>query len=53
MAEVNDEREQSAKRDNERTVTVSGIPLLIAGFAAFVSVRWLRRRFGRAEDSAP
>lgn len=28
----------------ERTVTVTGAPLIAAGLVAFLSLRWLRRR---------
>lgn len=46
MTEVNDESGQNAKPETERTVTISGIPLLVAGVAAFLSFR-------RPGDSAP
>lgn len=32
----------------ERTVTVTGAPLIAAGLVAFLSLRWLRRRSKRS-----
>ncbi len=52
MSDVNDGSGQGTKPDTERTVTICGLPLLIAGVAVFLSFRWMRRRFERSGDSA-
>jgi hypothetical protein len=52
VTEVNDEDGQDVRPENERTVTISGIPLLVAGVAAFLIFRWIRRRMGRRGSSA-
>jgi hypothetical protein len=52
VTEVNDESGQDTKPETGRTVTVTGIPLLIAGVVAALSFRWIRRRFRRPGDSA-
>ena len=44
MTEGNDQTEQTAVPETERTVTISGKPILIAGALASVSLRWIRRR---------
>lgn len=53
MTELNNKSGQDAKPETERTVTISGIPLLVAGIAAFLSFKWIRRRFRRPGSSAP
>ena len=52
MTEVDDEDGKDVKPEPERTVTISGVPLLVAGVAAFLGVRWFRRRIGRRGTSA-
>jgi hypothetical protein len=53
MTEVNDESGQETKPESGRTVTIAGIPLLIAGAAAFLSFKWIRRRFRRPGTTTP
>ena len=44
---------QTPKEGDDRTVTVSGIPLLVAGLITFLSFRWIRRRFKRPGEPTP
>jgi hypothetical protein len=47
MSEGTDEIGQEKGPEAERTVTITGKPILIAGVIAFLSLRWLRRRKSR------
>jgi|HubBroStandDraft_2_1064218.scaffolds.fasta_scaffold273805_1 hypothetical protein len=53
VTEVNDGHDNDAKPETERTVTVAGKPLLVAGVVAFLSLKWIRRRIRRRGTSAP
>jgi len=53
VTEVNGESGHEANPEMERTVTVAGKPLLVAGVAAFLSLRWIRRRLRRRGASKP
>jgi len=53
VTEENNDRGQTKKDGDDRTVTVSGKPLLVAGLVAFLSFRWIRRRLKRPGDPAP
>lgn len=46
MTEVNDASEDDTKPETERTVTITGIPILGAGVVGFILYRLIRRRFG-------
>jgi hypothetical protein len=49
VTDVNEHSEETPPP--ERTVTITGIPLLIAGVVAFVGLRRLRRRKSRRTSS--
>lgn len=52
VTETSDVHGQGAHQESERTVTVTGIPLLLTGLAALLGFRWIRRRSRRPESSA-
>ncbi len=43
---------QGTQPESERTVTVTGLPLLITGLATLLCIAWILRRFRRAESKA-
>ena len=54
VTETSDVDGQDAKQDSERTVTITGLPLLIAGLAALLFFAWIRRRLrARGSTASP